>query len=72
MSPHDFYTRWASRLHEAHREQFLLELATLITLEQARERRRVCTDDRHYRDACDETAAEISVVSAEPAHSLTA
>jgi hypothetical protein len=59
MHPQDFYRRWASRIPRVEREQFLTELAMLLTLEQIQERRRLCTDAKLYRDACQETAAEI-------------
>jgi hypothetical protein len=59
MTPRDFFTRWAARLDDADRDDFMLELAALLTLEQARERRRLCTDPRAYRQAVEETAAEI-------------
>jgi hypothetical protein len=59
MHPHDFYRQWASRIPRDEREQFLTELAMLLTVEQTRERRRLCTDTRLYREACQETAAEI-------------
>ncbi len=59
MEPDVFYQRWATRLDEGLRDQFMMELAALITDEQARERRRLCTDPELYRAACDATAAEI-------------
>jgi hypothetical protein len=59
MHPHDFYGKWASHIPRGEREQFLTELAMLLTVEQNRERRRLCTDARLYREACQETAAEI-------------
>jgi hypothetical protein len=57
--PNQFFDRWAGRLPESDREQFLMELAALLTLEQARERRRLCTDRDLYRRACEETSAEV-------------
>ena len=41
MTPHEFCTRWAARLDPAERDQFLLEVAILLTNEQALERRRI-------------------------------
>jgi hypothetical protein len=59
MSPHEFFRRWAPRIDADSRDEFLMELAMLMTVEQARERRRLCTDARVYRHACEETAAEL-------------
>jgi hypothetical protein len=59
MSPHDFYRRWAPRIDADSRDEFLSELAMLMTLEQGRERRRICTDTKAYRQACEETSAEL-------------
>jgi len=59
MTPHDFIGRWALHLPEECREAFIAEIAQFLTLEQARERRRLCTDAALYRKACEETAAEI-------------
>jgi hypothetical protein len=59
MTPNDFYRRWAPRIDADSRDGFLMELAMLMTVEQARERRRLCTDGRLYRQACEETAAEL-------------
>jgi len=41
------------------RAAFAAELAALLDLERARERRRLCTDPALYREACEETASEI-------------
>ena len=43
----------------AARAAFAAELAALLDLERARERRRLCTDPALYREACEETAEEI-------------
>ena len=59
MTPHEFFTHWSERLGPEHRDQFMLELSMLLSVEQARERRRLCTDRRLYREACEETLAEI-------------
>jgi len=59
MTPHDFVGRWALHLPEEYREAFIAELGQLLTLEQARERRRLCTDAAMYQNACEETAEEI-------------
>lgn len=59
MTRHDFIGRWAFHLSEEYREVFLTELALLLTLEQAMERRRLCTDAVLYERACEETAEEI-------------
>jgi hypothetical protein len=72
MHPHDFYGKWASRIPRAEREQFLTELAMLLTVEQNRERRRLCTDAKLYREACHETAAELRRESVSPALEATA
>jgi hypothetical protein len=72
MHPHDFYGKWASRIPRGEREQFLTELAMLLTVEQNRERRRLCTDAKLYREACQETAAEIRRESASAALEATA
>jgi hypothetical protein len=66
MSPHEFYRRWAPKVEAHSRDEFLLELAALLTVEQARERRRLCTDSALYREACEETAAEVRGLSAMP------
>src|SRR5712691_4362938 len=59
MTPHDFIGRWALYLPEEYREVFIAELGQLLTLEQARERPRLCTDAALYQNACEETAEEI-------------
>ena len=59
MTRHDFIGRWAFHLPAEYREAFIAELAQLLTLEQARERRRLCTDAALYQKACGETAEEI-------------
>ena len=59
MTRHDFIGRWAFNLREEYREVFIAELAKLLTLEQARERRRLCTDTALYQNACAETTEEI-------------
>jgi hypothetical protein len=59
MTPHDFVGHWAFHLPEKYREVFIAELVKLLTLEQARERRRLCTDAALYQNACEETAEEI-------------
>jgi len=59
MTPHDFVGHWAFHLPEKYREVFIAELVKLLTLEQARERRRLCTDAALYQNACAETAEEI-------------
>ena len=59
MTPHDFIGRWALHLPEKYREAFIAEIAQFLTREQARERRRLCTDAALYRKACEETAEEI-------------
>jgi hypothetical protein len=61
MSPSGFFRRWSAQLSIQSRDQFLLELATLLALEQARERRRLCTDVALYRKACEATAAELDM-----------
>jgi len=59
MTPHDFIGRWALHLPKEYREAFIAELAQFLTREQARERRRLCTDTALYQKACEETAEEI-------------
>jgi len=59
MTRHDFIGRWAFHLPEEYWEVFIAELAKLLTLEQARERRRLCTDTALYQKACEETVEEI-------------
>ena len=59
MTRHEFIGRWVFYLPEEYREVFIAELAQLLTLEQARERRRLCTDAALYQKACEETAEEI-------------
>ncbi len=59
MEADAFYRHWAERLDEQWREEFMMELAALMAAEQARERRRLCTDAALYRAACDQTAAEL-------------
>ena len=59
MTRHDFIGRWALHLPKEYREAFIAELAQFLTREQARERRRLCTDTALYQKACEETAAEI-------------
>jgi hypothetical protein len=59
MSPHEFFERWTPELRTESRERFLVELAMLLTLEQARERHLLCTDARLYREACETTAADL-------------
>jgi hypothetical protein len=70
MSPHEFFKRWAPELRIESHERFLVELAMLLTLEQARERRLLCTDTRLYREACEATAADLRRF--DPAESLKA
>lgn len=48
MTPHEFCSRWASRLDPAERDQFVLELAILLTMEQALERRRLFAGGGSY------------------------
>ena len=59
MTGHEFIGRWVFYLPEEYREVFIADLAQLLTLEQARERRRLCTDTALYRKACEDTVAEI-------------
>ncbi|MBI2159754.1 MAG: hypothetical protein HYU25_05100 [Candidatus Rokubacteria bacterium] len=59
MMRYVFIGRWAFHLPEEYREVFMTELAQLLTFEQARERRRLCTDTALYEQACEETAEEI-------------
>lgn len=59
MTRQEFIGRWAFHLPEEHREVFLADLVLLLALEQARERRRLCTDALLYARACAETADEI-------------
>ena len=59
MTPHDFVGCWALHLPEEYREAFIAEREQFLALEQARERRRLCTDTALYQKACEETAAEI-------------
>ena len=59
MTPHDFVGRWVLHLPKEYREAFIAELAQFLTREQARERRRLCTDAALYQKACEETAEEI-------------
>jgi hypothetical protein len=54
-----FYARWAAKLPPADRTTFLQECALLISVEQARERRRLATDRAYYRRSVDEVLAEI-------------
>jgi hypothetical protein len=72
MTLDEFYAHWAAKLGQADREQFMLELAVLVTVEQARERRRLCTDERLYLQACEQTAAEIAQQQARPRRKATA
>jgi hypothetical protein len=55
----EFRRRWEARISRSARATFAAELATLLELERARERRRLCTDPALYREACEETADEI-------------
>jgi hypothetical protein len=72
MHAHDFYRKWAARISRRDRDEFLTELAVLLTVEQNRERRRLCTDAKVYREACHETAVEIRRESARAALEATA
>jgi hypothetical protein len=60
MTSNEFFRRWSTRIDAVHREQFIVELAGLVTFEQARERRRLCTDTGLYRKACEETTADLA------------
>jgi len=55
----EFRRRWEARIPRPTRSTFAAELAGLLELERARERRRLCTDPALYREACDATADEI-------------
>ena len=59
MTPHEFFTHWSGRLNPEDRDQFMVELSLLLSVEQAQERRRLCTDRRLYREACEQTMAEL-------------
>jgi hypothetical protein len=72
MSPHDFVRRWSPRISPESRDEFLMELAMVMTLEQGRERRRICTDTSAYRQACEETGAELRRFDATRALGATA
>lgn len=56
MTPHEFCSRWSAHLNPADRDQFLLELAVLLTHEQALERRRFLG-----HDAVDATGGRIKM-----------
>lgn len=55
----EFRRRWEARIPRPARAAFAADLAMLLELERARERRRLCTDPALYREACEETAGEI-------------
>lgn len=59
LTSEEFRRRWQPRIPRTARSAFAVELAALLDLERARERRRLCTDPALYRDACEETAGEI-------------
>lgn len=59
MTPEQFFERWAGHLPLRLRRRFLADLGALVAHEQARERRRLCTDEALYQRACADTAEEI-------------
>lgn len=59
MTLADFFDRWASWVPIRARATFTADLLLVVTAEQARERRRLCTDRRLYEQACVRTAEEI-------------
>jgi hypothetical protein len=61
MTSKEFFQRWSSRIDAVSREEFMVELAGLLTFEQAQERRRLCTDATLYRRACEETGTDLAM-----------
>ena len=53
-----FFLRWGAWFPPRVADEFQMELAVLVTLEQARIRRRLTTSFAAYRQACDETLGE--------------
>ncbi len=63
----EFSQRWVPRVPGELRQAFVTELIELIQSEQARERRRICTDAALRAKAHEETAEDLRRYAASPA-----
>ena len=64
-APEALYAKWAHLIDPSWRADFASDLEALAAHEQARERRRICSDSSYYRRSCEQTAEEIKQYVAE-------